>query len=101
MGFQRWGVGWLSPWNHDRAGKICVPRHLVGSHGALSPTEGLLGKLLDIGLASCIVHYGVIVGPLRLRGFQPFNQGFCEGEAVIVGGVKVLCHYLVDGVIFA
>lgn len=40
------------------------PRHLIGLHCAFRTIKGLLRKLLDVGLACCIVHDGIVIWAL-------------------------------------
>lgn len=77
------------------------PRHFIRLHCPLCAVKRLLRKLLDVGLACCVVHDCVVVGALRLCGLEALKQRLCEVEAVIVGGVEALAYNLVDGMVFA
>lgn len=46
---------------------VYIPCHFVGIENLFASVKGLLGKLLNIGLTSSVIDYGVFFGKLGFR----------------------------------
>lgn len=82
--------------------RICrLARDFVGAEHHLGTVEGILGELLDVGLASGVVDDGVVGSVLGLCSLEALDEGAGVVEGGIVDRVEGLADDDVDGVVFA